>query len=215
MVKISASILSANFSKLGDEIKELEMAGADMIHLDVMDGKFVPHISFGADVIKSLRPYSSLPFDVHLMIDEPEKHIEHFAKAGADIITIHPETTKHLDRSLELIKSNNAKVGISLLPSSSPDVLEYVMGKIDLILVMTVNPGFAGQSFIKSQKEKIKQISKLISLSGRAIELSVDGGINNSTARDVVHCGASMLVSGSYIFSKDYKESIKSLKSED
>ncbi len=212
MVKISASILSANFSKLGEEVRNLEKSGADMIHLDIMDGNFVPNISFGSDVVKALRPHSSLPFDVHLMIDKPEQHIEYFAKAGANIITIHPETTKHLDRTIDLILSHEVKAGISLLPSSSPDVLEYIIDKIDLILVMTVNPGFAGQNFIPSQKNKIKQISELISLSKREIELSVDGGINASTAQDVINCGASILVSGSYIFSDNYQESIKSLR---
>ncbi len=212
-IKIAPSILSADFSKLGEELKSITQAGADYIHIDVMDGAFVPNITIGNEVVKSLRPHSSLPFDVHLMINNPDNHVKAFADAGADIITIHAEAVTHLDRSLALIKSLGKKAGASLVPSTSPDVLNYVMDKVDLILVMTVNPGFGGQKFLESQLEKIAIIRQKIKNSGRKIDLQVDGGINPETAKRVIAAGADVLVSGSYIFgSGDYKNSINNLR---
>ncbi len=212
-IKIAPSILSADFAKLGEELKSITQAGADYIHIDVMDGAFVPNITIGNEVVKSLRPHSSLPFDVHLMINNPDNHVKAFADAGADIITIHAEAVTHLDRSLALIKSLGKKAGASLVPSTSPDVLNYVMDKVDLILVMTVNPGFGGQKFLESQLEKIAIIRQKIKNSGRKIDLQVDGGINPETAKRVIAAGADVLVSGSYIFgSGDYKNSINNLR---
>lgn len=213
MIKISTSILSADFAKLGDEVRAVTQAGTDYIHFDVMDGSFVPNITIGDCVIKSARKHSDLPFDVHLMIDNPEKHIENFAKSGADIITIHAEATTHLDRTLALIKSFNIKCGVSLTPATNESTLDYVLDKLDLILVMTVNPGFGGQSFLTSQLPKIEKISSKIKNSGRKIELEVDGGINPQTAPLVIKAGADVLVSGSYIFnSASYADSIKKLR---
>lgn len=213
MIKISPSILSANFSKLGEEISALENAGADYIHIDVMDGSFVPNITIGSDVVKALRPISTKPFDVHLMINNPDLHIKNFAEAGADIITIHQEASIHLDRSLNLIKSFHKKAGVSLVPSTHEDCLDYVLENLDLILVMTVNPGFGGQKFLTSQLKKIENIRKKIDKIGKKIELEVDGGINDLTAKDVINAGANVLVSGSYIFSsKNYAQAIANLK---
>jgi ribulose-phosphate 3-epimerase len=213
MIKISPSILSADFSKLGEEIKSIDKAGADYIHIDVMDGAFVPNITIGNEVVANLRKNSALPFDVHLMINNPDAHVKAFADAGSDIITIHAEASIHLDRSLALIKSFGKKAGVSIVPSTHEDVLDYVMDKMDLILVMTVNPGFGGQKFLTSQLKKIENIRKKIEKSGRKIELEVDGGVNAETVRSVVSAGADVLVSGSYIFgSKDYAEAIRSLK---
>ncbi len=213
-MKISPSILSADFAKLGEEIRAIEKAGADYIHIDVMDGAFVPNITIGNEVVKSLRKISALPFDVHLMINNPDAHVKAFADAGSDIITIHAEASTHLDRSVDLIKSLGKKVGVSLVPSTNEDVLDYVLEKLDLILVMTVNPGFGGQKFLSSQLKKIENIRKKIEKSGRKIELEVDGGINAETAKLVVAAGADVLVSGSYIFgSKDFAEAISKLKS--
>lgn len=211
--KISPSILSANFTELGQEVTRLEQAGADMIHIDVMDGYFVPNLTIGPAVIKSLRPYTKLPFDVHLMINSPEKSIEDYIKSGADIITIHPEATVHLDRTLECIKGLGVKAAIALLPSASPDSIDYVIDRLDMILVMTVNPGFSGQKFINSQLKKISIISEKIKNSGKHIILSVDGGINEITAKDCIRAGADVLVSGNFVFqSKDYKKQIELLK---
>lgn len=213
LIKVSASLLSANFARLGEEIVALEKAGVDMIHIDVMDGHFVPNLTLGPPVIKSLRPYSKLPFDVHLMIDFPENSIKDYVEAGADIITIHPETTKHLDKTLNYIQSLGVKVGISLLPSSLPESLDYVMNKIDMILVMTVNPGFSGQQFIVNQLKKVKIISEKIKQSNKTILMSVDGGINNITAKDCIKVGANILVAGNFIFqTKNYKNQIELLK---
>lgn len=213
--KISPSILSADFANLGQEIRALEQAGADMIHIDVMDGHFVPNLTIGSTVMKALRPYTKLPFDVHLMINAPERSIEDYVKSGADIITIHPEATIHLDRSLDHIKSLGAKAAIALLPSASPDIIDYVIDRLDMILVMTVNPGFSGQKFIDSQLKKISIISEKIKSSNKNIILSVDGGINDATAKDCIKAGANVLVSGSFIFqSKDYKKRIEMLKAQ-
>jgi ribulose-phosphate 3-epimerase len=212
-MKISPSILSADFSKLGEEIQSIEKAGADYIHIDVMDGSFVPNITIGNEVVKSLRKISALPFDVHLMIKNPDAHVKAFADAGSDIITIHAEASTHLDRSVALIKSFGKKAGVSIVPSTHEDVLDYVLEKLDLILVMTVNPGFGGQKFLDSQLKKIENIRKKISRSGRKIELEVDGGINDATAKLAVSAGADVLVSGSYIFgSENYAEAILKLR---
>jgi len=213
MIKIAPSILSADFSNLGEEIQNIEKAGADYIHIDVMDGSFVPNITIGNEVVKALRTKTQLPFDVHLMINNPDNHVKAFAEAGADIITIHAEASIHLDRSLALIKSFDKKVGVSLVPSTHEDALDYILEKLDLILVMTVNPGFGGQKFLSSQLKKIENIRKKIEKSGKKIELEVDGGINDQTARIAIEAGADVLVSGSYIFgNKNYQQAIQNLK---
>ena len=205
--------MSADFSNLGEEIQNIEKAGADYIHIDVMDGSFVPNITIGNEVVKALRAKTQLPFDVHLMINNPDNHVKAFAEAGADIITIHAEASIHLDRSLALIKSFDKKAGVSLVPSTHEDALDYILEKLDLILVMTVNPGFGGQKFLSSQLKKIENIRKKIEKSGKKIELEVDGGINDQTARIAIEAGADVLVSGSYIFgNKNYQQAIQNLK---
>jgi len=214
MIKISPSILSADFSKLGEEIQNIAKAGADYIHIDVMDGAFVPNITLGNEVVKNLRKNCALPFDVHLMINNPDNHIKAFADAGSDIITIHAEASIHLDRSIQLIKSFGKKAGVSIVPSTHESALDYVLEDLDLILVMTVNPGFGGQKFSHSQLKKIENIRKKIEKSGKKIELEVDGGINEETYNLAVSAGADVLVSGSYIFgSKDYAQAIAKLRS--
>ncbi len=214
MIKISASILSADFSKLGEEIQNIEKAGADYIHIDVMDGSFVPNITIGNEVVKNLRKNTALPFDVHLMINNPDNHIKAFADAGSDIITIHAEASIHLDRSVDLIKSFGKKAGVSIVPSTHEDVVDYVLEKLDLILVMSVNPGFGGQKFLSSQLRKIENLRKKIEKTGKKIELEVDGGINAETYKLATSAGADVLVSGSYIFgSKSYSEAISKLRS--
>jgi ribulose-phosphate 3-epimerase len=214
MIKISPSILSADFSKLGEEIQNIEKAGADYIHIDVMDGSFVPNITIGNEVVKNLRKNTALPFDVHLMINNPDNHIKAFADAGSDIITIHAEASIHLDRSVDLIKSFGKKAGVSIVPSTHENVLDYVLEKLDLILVMSVNPGFGGQKFLSSQLRKIENLRKKIEKTGKKIELEVDGGINAETYKLATSAGADVLVSGSYIFgSKSYSEAISKLRS--
>ncbi len=214
MIKISPSILSADFSKLGEEIQNIEKAGADYIHIDVMDGSFVPNITIGNEVVKNLRKNTALPFDVHLMINNPDNHIKAFADAGSDIITIHAEASIHLDRSVDLIKSFGKKAGVSIVPSTHEDVLDYVLEKLDLILVMSVNPGFGGQKFLSSQLRKIENLRKKIEKTGKKIELEVDGGINAETYKLATSAGADVLVSGSYIFgSKSYSDAISKLRS--
>ena len=212
-IKISPSILSADFANLQRDVELITKSGADYIHIDVMDGNFVPPITIGSDVVKSLRKYSELPFDVHLMINNPDNHIEDFANAGADIITIHAEAVTHLDRSVAKIKNLGKKAGVSIVPSTHESVLDYVINEIDLILIMSVNPGYGGQKFLESQINKIKNCREKIIKSGRNIDLEVDGGINDKTAKKAIAAGADVLVSGSYIFnSNNYKSAIDNLR---
>ena len=210
MIKIAPSILSADFANLGYTLKKLEKAGADLIHIDVMDGLFVPNLTFGPAFIEKIRNHTKLPFDVHLMINNPEYSLMQYIKAGADYITLHPETTIHLDRTINLIKDAGVKVGVALLPTTSPDILEYILDKIDLILIMTVNPGFSGQKFMPTQLSKLKKIVNIIG--DKNIIISVDGGINKETAKLCKEQGANLLVSGQYVFDGDYEENITNLK---
>ena len=215
-IQISPSILSADFSNLEKDIKKLETAGADMIHVDVMDGHFVPNITIGPPVIKALRSKTSLPFDVHLMIDPVHKYIKDFANAGADIITIHPEATPNLQESIDEIKSFKKKVGISLNPDTKIDIVEDYLDKVDLILIMSVYPGFGGQKFISDVLEKIKNLKGLKDKKKLNFDIEVDGGINFSNFKSVINAGANVLVSGTTIFKEnngDIKKNIDFLKS--
>ena len=210
-LQLAPSILSADFAKLGEEIATVERGGADLIHIDVMDGHFVPNITIGPDVAKALRPHSGKLFDVHLMIAPCDPYIEAFAEAGADIITVHAEAGPHLDRTLQHIRSFGKKAGVSLTPSTPETAIEYVMDKVDLILVMTVNPGFGGQAFLPSQLPKIRAIRKMIS--DRPIDLEVDGGINAESAPLVVEAGANAIVAGSGVFKGGaYAENIAAIR---
>jgi ribulose-phosphate 3-epimerase len=211
-IKISPSILSADFSILGDEIKSLEKAGADLIHVDVMDGHFVPNITMGPPIIKRVRKCTKLPFDVHLMISPVEKYIKAFADAGADIITIHPEATDNLKRAVSAIKSLGKKAGVSLNPKTPINALMDVINDIDLILVMSVNPGFAGQSFMAEVLPKVSELRKMINDKKLKIDIEIDGGINFETAPLAVKAGANILVSGTTIFSGSLKDNIQKLR---
>ena len=211
-IKISPSILSADFSILGDEIKSLEKAGADLIHIDVMDGHFVPNITMGPPIIKMVRKCTKLPFDVHLMISPVEKYIKAFADAGSDIITIHPEATDNLKRAVSTIKSFGKKAGVSLNPKTPISALMDVINDIDLILIMSVNPGFAGQSFMSEVLPKVTELRKMINDKKLKIDIEIDGGINFETAPLAVKAGVNILVSGTTIFSGSLKDNIQKLR---
>ena len=213
--RIAPSILSADFARLGEEIRAIDSAGADWVHVDVMDGHFVPNITIGPGVVKALRGASKLPFDVHLMIAPVDPYIPAFAEAGSDIITVHPESGPHLHRTVQLIKSLGKKAGVALNPATPVEAIDYIIGDLDLVLVMTVNPGFGGQGFIASQLEKIAAVRERIDRSGREIALEVDGGVNAATAAQVIAAGADVLVAGTATFeggAKAYADNIRRLR---
>jgi ribulose-phosphate 3-epimerase len=214
-IQVSPSILSADFSQLGNEIKRLEEGGADMIHVDVMDGHFVPNLTIGPPVIKALRKHCSIKFDVHLMISPVQKYIEAYADAGADIITIHPEATENLEESISKINSLNKKVGISLNPESQIDLITNYLEKIDLVLIMSVNPGFGGQKFIPEVLDKVKKLKEIKSKKNMNFDIEIDGGINFDNCQSAIEAGANILVSGTTVFKSnngDIKKNINLLK---
>jgi len=212
---IAPSILSADFARLGEEVRAIDEAGADWIHIDVMDGHFVPNITIGPGVVKALRPHSAKPFDVHLMISPVDPFLDAFAEAGADIITVHPEAGPHLHRTVQRIKSLGKKAGVSLNPATPPDQLDYVLDELDLVLVMSVNPGFGGQKFISQQLSKVELIGERIVQRGLKVEIEVDGGIDAETARQAVGAGATALVAGTAAFRGGpgaYADNVKALR---
>lgn len=213
MLKIAPSLLSADFSQLAEEVKKVEEGGADLLHFDVMDGCFVPNLTFGPLVVESLRDKTKLPFDVHLMIEKPDNHIERFIEAGSDIITVHAEACVHLQRTLKQIKQQGIKAGVALNPATSMHAIEYVLDDLDMILIMTVNPGFGGQDFIATMLPKIRKAKSLIQKCGLMVDIEVDGGINVETAPLVLKAGANVLVAGTAIFHQpDVKKAIQSLR---
>lgn len=213
MVKLAPSILSADFAKLGEEVKDLERYGADLIHIDVMDGMFVPNISFGVPIIKSIRQITKLPFDVHLMIEEPSRYVEKFAKAGADIITVHYEADRHIDRTINYIKSLGVKAAVALNPATPVDNIKYLIASLDMVLIMSVNPGFGGQKYIEYCSEKIKEVKALSDKYNKDLMIQVDGGIGSNNIKKVVNSGANVIVAGSAVFKDgNIEENIRNLK---
>ncbi|MCA1040723.1 ribulose-phosphate 3-epimerase [Bacillus infantis] len=213
MVKIAPSILSADFSRLGEEIKGVERGGADYIHVDVMDGHFVPNITIGPLIVEAVRPITKLPLDVHLMIENPDQYIEAFAKAGADYITVHAEASTHLHRTIHLIKSYGVKAGVVLNPATPAEALKHIIQDIDMVLLMTVNPGFGGQKFISSVLPKIRQVKEMAAEQKPDLEIEVDGGVNEETAKLCIEAGANVLVAGSAVYNqKDRAKAIAALR---
>lgn len=215
MVKIAPSILSANFAKLEEEIKDVEKGGADYIHVDVMDGHFVPNITIGPLIVEAIRPITNLPLDVHLMIQNPDQYIEQFAKAGADIITVHVEACTHLHRTIQLIKQHGVKAGVVLNPATPVDTIQHVIDDVDMVLLMTVNPGFGGQKFINGVVPKIFAVSEMAKSKGLSIDIEVDGGVNKDTAKLCIEAGANVLVAGSAVYNEaDREKAIKLIRGE-
>jgi ribulose-phosphate 3-epimerase len=213
MIKLAPSILSADFARLGESVGVVEKAGAEYLHIDVMDGHFVPNITIGPLVVSSLRPHCGMVFDVHLMIEKPENFVDDFILAGADIVTVHAETVTHLHRTVESIKQKGKKAGVALNPATRPEVIEYIVHMLDLVLVMTVNPGFGGQKFIKEMLPKIKAVREMINRSGSPAEIQVDGGIGLATAASVAAAGATVLVAGSAVFgAEDPAAAVKGIR---
>ncbi|TCS84354.1 ribulose-phosphate 3-epimerase [Tepidibacillus fermentans] len=213
MIKIAPSILSADFFQLGEEVKTVEEGGADLLHIDVMDGHFVPNITIGPLVVEAIKPKTNLPLDVHLMILNPDQYIEPFIKSGADIISVHVEATYHLHRTIHLIKNLGAKASVAINPATPLQVIDYVLEDLDMVLLMTVNPGFGGQSFIPQVLPKIKALKELIDKRGLSTDIEVDGGINDKTVKQVIDAGANVIVAGSYIFrQRDRKQAINHLR---
>ena len=211
-LRLAPSLLAADFKELGRQIEIVEAAGADIIHFDVMDGCFVPNLSYGAPVLSSIRECTKLPFDVHLMVEEPDKLVPDFIKAGGDIITVHAEAGRHLNRSLQLIHSMGAKAGIAINPASSPELIEYALDDADMVLVMSVNPGFGGQSFIPSALEKIKRIKAMTLERGLELDIEVDGGVDTGNLASLIDAGANVFVSGTKIFKGDIAANVKAFK---
>jgi ribulose-phosphate 3-epimerase len=213
MVKIAPSILSADFARLGEEIRDVENGGADFIHVDVMDGHFVPNITIGPLIVEAIRPVTKLPLDVHLMIENPDQYIESFAKAGADYITVHVEACKHLHRTIHFIKSFGVKAGVVLNPATPVETIQHVLSDVDMVLLMSVNPGFGGQVFIPEVTGKIKSLRRMIDEKGLQVEIEIDGGVNEATAKLCIDAGATVLVAGSAIYNqKDRARAISVLK---
>ncbi|WP_091610259.1 ribulose-phosphate 3-epimerase [Marinococcus luteus] len=213
MIKIAPSILSADFAELGRAVKEIDEAGADYIHIDVMDGHFVPNITFGLPVIEAIRPYSDKPFDVHLMIEKPERYIEDFARAGADIISVHVEACPHVHRTIQQIKEAGCRAGVVLNPATPVEMITHILPDVDLVLLMTVNPGFGGQAFIPNVLDKIRAVKKAADVVNPELEIEVDGGVSRETAKDCLEAGANVLVSGSALFKQENKaKAIEELK---
>ncbi len=212
-VLVSPSLLSCDFSRLGEEVRAVEAAGADWIHVDVMDGRFVPNITIGPVVVEAIKRVASRPLDVHLMIEEPERYVEAFARAGADVLTVHVEATRHIHRLLQQIRGLGVKPSVVLNPGTPVGAVEEVLGEVEMVLVMSVNPGFGGQGFIEGTVEKVRRLREMVEARGLEVDIEVDGGINAETGRRVVEAGASVLVAGSYVFgAKDYGEAIRSLR---